>query len=75
MTIQSAAEMDAWLEAFRDSPRLEPTPEEWSRVLEGYRRLLNVAEAAKRAMPHVHGQSEWLDLRKALDALVEEPKP
>ena len=45
--IPTAGELDAWVETLRHGVRLPPTPEEWDRILEGYRRLLKVAEAAR----------------------------
>ena len=67
--IPSAAELDAWVAALKTG---HAVPEMMPRFIDGYRRLLRVAEAAEgahRSRPHAHRQ-----LDEALDAL-EAPMP
>jgi len=60
--IPSAEELDAWLATLKSG---HGTPEMLPRFVEGYKRLLKVAEAAERALTY----SSTAELRNAPDAL------
>lgn len=71
--IPSAAELDAWLEMLRGG---YASKEMLPRVIDGYKRLLKVAEAA-RQLVELTDDAPWrgeIALRNTLDAL-EAPVP
>ena len=74
MSIPTAEELDAWMETLRGG---YASKEMLPRVIAGYRRLLEVAEAAGKAVEagsSMERHEAEKKLRHALDALVE-PTP